>query len=46
MIFHPVLSHYLCKNLKSKMGMVSSPMLNSQNYQKGGEATMKEKNKT
>jgi hypothetical protein len=28
------------------MGMVASPMLNNQNYQKGGEATMKEKTKT
>jgi hypothetical protein len=28
------------------MGMVTSPMLNNQNYQKGKEATMKEKTKT
>jgi len=26
--------------------MVASPMLNNQNYQKGGEATVKEKTKT
>jgi hypothetical protein len=26
--------------------MVASPMLNNQNYQKGGGATMKEKTKT
>jgi len=26
--------------------MVASPMVNNQNYQKGGEANMKEKTKT
>jgi hypothetical protein len=28
------------------MGMVASPMLNDQNHQKGGKATIKEKTKT
>jgi len=27
------------------MDMAASPMVNNQNYQKGGEATMKEKTK-
>jgi hypothetical protein len=28
------------------MGMMASPMVNNQSYQKGGEASMKEKSKT
>jgi len=36
----------LSKDLKSEIGVVAFPIFNNQSYQKGGEATMKEKTKT